>query len=467
MPFPPFDEYDEFGRLRMPLFAPQTAVAQNYSPVQASQVAPINQIQQTGQSFSQVSPTMLQGALNRTPNFDPRPVTPRALTPAEQESYPIPRREDYAPTRLRTILNAIVAGGVGIKDPKFGFQLGSELSDRPYNQAVERYQALTADQKRRIGIEKEARSDAEQAAERGIKAGTAQENELWKDSTLDINRYKARTGEERAQGYLQDTASKIERRKASINFDKWKQDNPKLDDFQYILATDDPEEQAARLKSYKEFKSASEKDLQRIEDESKARAEGTAKGNLTPSGIKAAELLPGVKTESSTTGRIKAETTPEAIDAQAKLTRARSLATLTTNEKDTITGATHALQAFPDIRSQLPTASNKIFGNRWQDFVTGKLGTDPEFAPLRLNLGMLQSLTAKLHVGSRGSVHILNKFETLFNAKEMDRDTLAASLDELEKWLTRYSKMPRGTDPSEVDTNAGRPAIRVNGRELK
>jgi hypothetical protein len=160
------------------------------------------------------------------------------------------------------------------------------------------------------------------------------------------------------------------------------------------------------------------------------------------------------KAKATKTGQLEAETDPEMIERQAQLKRALNLATVTGHEKETTVAASRALDAFPDIYKQLPTASERIFGDRWRDFLTGSVGQDPEFAPLRLNLGMLQSLVAKIHVGSRGNSHILKKFEGLFNAKQMNRDTLASSIKELHKWLTRYATLPNikgGIDLEDVD----------------
>ena len=36
----------------------------------------------------------------------------------------------------------------------------------------------------------------------------------------------------------------------------------------------------------------------------------------------------------------------------------------------------------------------------------------------------------------------MHKFEGLFNAKQMDKETLTAGLNELKKWLEAYAKSP-------------------------
>jgi hypothetical protein len=78
-------------------------------------------------------------------------------------------------------------------------------------------------------------------------------------------------------------------------------------------------------------------------------------------------------------------------------------------------------------------------GGRWNEFMAGKIGsTNPEFAALRANIGLLQTGTMRAHVGARGGVALMSKFEGLFNSQRMDAPTLKASLIAVRDFLKGY-----------------------------
>ncbi len=380
---------------------------------------------------------------------------------AAQEALKPPDYYDpqYRNSKLRTVLNAIAGGFAGAAGgPKTGMEVGAGLRDMKFNRAMQDFETKQANYKTQRASEQERLALPE-------KETTLQTQRETAETLAGYRNRMAGAAETRATTGAAEQKSKDAMRLYSQKYQQWKMDNPKLDDLQFIYSLPE-DEQTDALALHKQMMDQKQKDLERIQGESKARSVGTSEGIMTPVGQQAAAVTAGAKSAATTQANINVKTAPANIKKEADLQRAMSLATLTTNEKDTIRGAQIALQALPDIKGQLPTASDKIFGNRWQEFMTGKLGNDPEFAPLRTNIGMLQTLVAKLHVGSRGSVHILNHFMTLFNAKEMTRDTLSSSINELEKWLVRYSKAPTGTEPWQVPDEE-MPAIKVNGREIK
>lgn len=428
------DSYDELGR---PLFTPVP-----------------KQVQQPQIPSIQYAPVM------------PVPVTPTTTEQQAMQTAP-PDINAYHRSKLRTVLDAIAGGLAGAAGgPKAGIETGYQLRNAAYLQDLEKYQNTTADQKRKLDIEKEQERRSEFPVIEGGK--------LFQAKSLDVSRAaQAEAALTRAQTGQAEHESKDLRRRALTENEQKKLAKLPPNLQAAVDLTQMPEDQqdavVEALRKINPKETTAEKTQAAIDVKStpenleKQAKTSRAVGYAGASGRVAADTSPeAIRGRAAQAEAIQdVKTTPEAIARQAALTRARSLATLTTNEKDTIRGAQVALQAFPDIREQLPTASDKIFGNRWQEFLTGTLGHDPEFAPLRENLGLLQSLVAKLHVGSRGSVHILNKFETLFNAKEMDRDTLNSSLNELEKWLIRYAKAPGGTSPDDVHDDIDWSKIKV------
>lgn len=454
---PPFygEEYDEFGRriIRpMPASPPLPTMTPEMIPQQNLQQASLP-------LFSQMQPPAAPA-----PHIQMAPPSP-----AMMENIVPPRMEDYQPGRLRTVMNAIAGGLAGAAGgPQVGFQTGQALHDIPFNRAMQSYEVKTADQARRLAIEKERQRQAEFATsaatrEEAVSSAVADKAENLKLKQADEERKKGELDRKKA-----DDASKAAARQSRIDFLKFQQANPKADKLQYLLSAKTPEEREARLETLREFTEATT--TPKPTDEEAASKAGAVREAQLKKEMQFGVPLAGSKTKTTEQAKIDVTTAPENVKKVAELTRAKSIANITSDEKNTIRSAQHALGAFPDIESQLTTASDKIFGNRWNEFMTGTLGNDPEFAPLRVNIGMLQTLVAKLHVGSRGSVHILNHFQTLFNAKQMDRATLAAALPELKKWLVRYSKMPSGTAPDDVPesdvTKTPRPPILLNGKPV-
>ncbi len=67
--------------------------------------------------------------------------------------------------------------------------------------------------------------------------------------------------------------------------------------------------------------------------------------------------------------------------------------------------------------------------SRWNEFLTGKLGSgDPEFEALRTKLGLSTTLLMNAHVGNRGGSYMMEHFEDLANGKKMDAQTLKSGI---------------------------------------
>ena len=385
------------------------------------------------------------------PNFSPVDVPKRPYLPGERPTAEQQPEVSKPDSKKMKFLRALGTVGMGIAMGPGGAMAGHAMFGKGPSDARMRARNLQLG-KEQEEIEKQRFGEGEKSAELGIKRGTGESLDTARTLTADIKQQQADTAASKAKSYEDNIASLTAHRTAL---------EKKVSDLERIIEMPPGPDKEAAIKVYQQLKqtqkeTTAEKVQQTIDVNAdpknlpKLAATAKAKG-VTPQAAAARASAVAQATQD-------VKTSDEAVSKQAKLARAKSLAILTTNEKDTIRGAQVALQAFPDIRSELKTASEDMFGNRWNEFTTGTLGSNPEFAPLRENLGLLQTLVAKLHVGSRGSVHILNKFETLFNAKQMDKATLASSLDELEKWLVRYSKAPPGTDPSTVTDKDTTPA---------
>jgi hypothetical protein len=66
--------------------------------------------------------------------------------------------------------------------------------------------------------------------------------------------------------------------------------------------------------------------------------------------------------------------------------------------------------------------------SRWGDFMAGKVGTEPQFAALRADMGLLSTALMQAHVGSRGSDAMLEHFQHLADYRISDAATLRSAL---------------------------------------
>jgi hypothetical protein len=69
-----------------------------------------------------------------------------------------------------------------------------------------------------------------------------------------------------------------------------------------------------------------------------------------------------------------------------------------------------------------------LAGARLNDFLAGKVGTGPEYVPLRNNLRLLSTRLMQVHVGLKGSDAMLNHFKEMFDSGTMDFKTLRSAL---------------------------------------
>jgi hypothetical protein len=93
-----------------------------------------------------------------------------------------------------------------------------------------------------------------------------------------------------------------------------------------------------------------------------------------------------------------------------------------------------------DKNGQLGTIAS-----RWNDFVSGKVGTGPEFASLRANMGLLSTALMQAHVGARGSDEMREHFLHLADYRISDAPTLRSALSSEFKYVTEKAAfIPKG-----------------------
>jgi len=88
--------------------------------------------------------------------------------------------------------------------------------------------------------------------------------------------------------------------------------------------------------------------------------------------------------------------------------------------------------------------------SRWAEFMAGKVGApNPEFTRLRLNMGLLQTLLMRMHVGARGGVQIMEHFKDLVDAGKQSPENLRAALVEIDAYADSVAQAHGvGTTPA-------------------
>lgn len=89
-----------------------------------------------------------------------------------------------------------------------------------------------------------------------------------------------------------------------------------------------------------------------------------------------------------------------------------------------------------DLRTLDAQGKLGVVASRWSDFMAGKVGSDPEFAKLRTDMGLLGSALMQAHVGARGSKDMLEHFAQLADYRISDAPTLRAALGREYSYVT-------------------------------
>jgi len=119
----------------------------------------------------------------------------------------------------------------------------------------------------------------------------------------------------------------------------------------------------------------------------------------------------------------------------------------TTAARDRASFAESLREHIPDIKEQIDTLDRQgklgAIAGRWNEFMTGTVGADdPDIAQLRTSIGLIQTGMMVPHVGARGGVQLIKKFEGLVNSGRMSAGNMKAALGEMDKFLEGYARLP-------------------------
>jgi hypothetical protein len=110
-------------------------------------------------------------------------------------------------------------------------------------------------------------------------------------------------------------------------------------------------------------------------------------------------------------------------------------------------------------RAQLGPAAS-----RWNEFMTGKIGSpNPQFARLRTDTSLLQTLLMRMHAGARGSQYLMAHFKDLVDSGKQSPENLLAALDEIDQ----YAQSLQTTGKNEVQQEPAREVKTANDLKAK
>ncbi len=96
-----------------------------------------------------------------------------------------------------------------------------------------------------------------------------------------------------------------------------------------------------------------------------------------------------------------------------------------------------------DIRDLDAKGKLGVAASRWNDFLAGKVGDEPDFAKLRTDMGLLGTALMQAHVGARGSHEMLEHFKSLADYRISDAATLRAALGREYNYVTEKAMLPK------------------------
>lgn len=386
------------------------------------------------------------------PDYSPVTIAPSPPTANEQAlaNLQIPQAQDYRPNRLHTVLNAIAGGLAGLSGgPKVGLEVGRNLSEHPFNVAMQNYLQQQALLKDKSSVEEKQFTRGKEAAQLGIQRGGAMGLNTKREADVERDKEKLKQATTKQ-------VSLDQYRKAKLDFEKFKLDNPQLPPeiraAEFLMNMSEEDRPAAR-EAIKDLhpQLSPEAAAAKVKAETTARIDASTTPEAIAKQAKLAGATGGTRAGAAAQAQLNVATNPEnaekKIKYEADLAHAKSIAQLTASEKDTFSKSQKALQAFPDIYRQADAASDDLFANRWKSFTTKTLGKEDsaQYAALRENVELMQSLITQIHIGNRGVSSILKKFEDMFNVDKMTKTTFLHSIQEAEKWIKRYAQLPNAT----------------------
>lgn len=109
--------------------------------------------------------------------------------------------------------------------------------------------------------------------------------------------------------------------------------------------------------------------------------------------------------------------------------------------------------------------------SRWRELWAGKIGAeDKEFTKLRTDVGLLNTLLMRMHVGARGGVDIMHHFQDLLDSGKQDPGNMLAALEEIDSYAKDVrqqgeSKGVHTSVPGELSAEATPPSAPSPGKK--
>lgn len=107
-------------------------------------------------------------------------------------------------------------------------------------------------------------------------------------------------------------------------------------------------------------------------------------------------------------------------------------------------------QVNADLRQLDAQGKIGVVASRWNDFMSGKVGSGPEFAALRTHMGLLATALMQAHVGARGSNEMLEHFKSLADYRIADAKTLRSALGAEYGYVQEKAMLPKAPLPAPV-----------------
>lgn len=131
-----------------------------------------------------------------------------------------------------------------------------------------------------------------------------------------------------------------------------------------------------------------------------------------------------------------------------------------TNSTRTMVEAAPKVRNFVTRINQLIDEQKKSLGpasSRWSEYMAGKIGApNPEFTKLRTDVGLLQTLLMRMHVGSRGGEYIMKHFQDLIDSGKQSPENLKAALEEIDNYAQQVEAEGQAPQPAPAaHTNSG------------
>jgi hypothetical protein len=188
-----------------------------------------------------------------------------------------------------------------------------------------------------------------------------------------------------------------------------------------------------------------------VEQKQTALNQAQQKINLSESNVSAPQLNDAGQMGVVVTNKKTGQT--QFIPTGAKGQPKGSAASLTNSTKTMIEAAPNVKYFVNKILGEVDQNEQGLgpAASRWREFKAGKVGlSDPAFTSLRTNMGLLQTLLMRMHVGARGGEYIMKHFQDLINSSTQSPENLRAALGEINAYADQVASegQPKTTTTS-------------------